>query len=200
MGRGGGEDLTPLEIRAAALGGYGAQVVAAVVDARPRIVLEVVRSCGFGLTGLVVRTSRSQQTLASWYQIFAQDGARQVLRLARMLGVLPDLAPVSPPPAASSAFGGGEEEEAREEAERRREQEEACASPAALRLWLAMARKALGMREWEVCARLLLESGVVPASRAVRAYVRAHVCACRRDGIDPFTNAHPPSSTSTSNP
>lgn len=34
-----------------------------------------------------------------------------------------------------------------------------------------MARKALGMREWEVCARLLLESGVVPASRAVRRLV-----------------------------
>jgi hypothetical protein len=42
VGRGGGEDLTPLEIRAAALGGYGAQVVAAVLDARPKIVLEVV--------------------------------------------------------------------------------------------------------------------------------------------------------------
>lgn len=46
--------------------------------------------------------------------------------------------------------------------------QEATASPEALRLWLAMGRKALGMREWEVCARLLLESGVVPASRTVR--------------------------------
>lgn len=45
MGRGGGDDLTPLEIRAAALGGYGSQVVAAVLDARPKIVLEVVRAC-----------------------------------------------------------------------------------------------------------------------------------------------------------
>ena len=42
MGRGGGEDLTPQEVRAAALGGYGMQVVAAVLDARPKIVLEVV--------------------------------------------------------------------------------------------------------------------------------------------------------------
>lgn len=56
--------------------------------------------------------------------LHTQDGARQVLRLARMLGVLPELPLVSPSPqASSSAFCGGEEEEAREEAERRREQE-----------------------------------------------------------------------------
>lgn len=60
------------------------------------------------------------------------------------------------------------------------EQQEATASPAALRLWLDMARKALGLREWEVCARLLLEGGVVPSSRAVR----------RRDRKDSCDDAH----------
>lgn len=46
-----------------------------------------------------------------------QDGARQVLRLARMLGVLPDMPPVPQ----GSAFA--EDEEERETEERRKEQE-----------------------------------------------------------------------------
>lgn len=55
--------------------------------------------------------------------ITLQDGARQVLRLARMLGVLPDMAPVPQ----GSAFG--EDEEERDAEERRREQEVSVLAP-----------------------------------------------------------------------
>lgn len=170
MGRGGGEDLSPLEIRAAAMGGYGEQAVAAVLDARPKIVLEVVSALAAMHFASGVGIIAPNLTIAS---SSAQDGARQVLRLARMLGVLPDQPPAAAGPA-SSAFG--EDEVAREEEERQREQAEATASPGALRLWLAMASKALGMREWEMCARLLLEGGVVPASRTVSEQADGQAC------------------------
>lgn len=55
--------------------------------------------------------------------ITLQDGARQVLRLTRMLGVLPNMAPVPQ----GSAFG--EDEEERDAEERRREQEVSLLAP-----------------------------------------------------------------------